>query len=805
MGRKKNNKHEEEEDEGDGEGFISLELDGHAKRSIAAIFLVLLSLIFSLGFFNAAGTLGDKLINLVGLVFGWGKYLAPFFLAFVALVLVRKRRTMTFYVAKIIGLMTIFVSILTLLHLLPFTTEDMAQAARDGIGGGFVGYAIAVGIASFAGKIAGTLIVLAVIFVGAIIAFNMSLVGIGDHVPTIKKPKLSMQLPLFGRRKKEDDDDEYEDDDEEYEDEEEGDGEEEAENNGDFDDDLDDADFDDDDTQGGGEEESDDEYEEESDDEVDEVDDEEEVAAPKKSKRAPRKTVKPQEPQEWRLPDLKPLKRSSGKAKGGDVKQSAEIIEETLSHFGIDVEVEQTTTGPTVTQYAFTPPSGVKLSKIVALNADLALALAAHPIRIEAPIPGKALVGIEVPNKETAMVRLRDLLDSDAFEEGESRLKLALGENVNGDYLITDLAKAPHMLVAGATGAGKSVAINSILLSLLYQNSPDDLKMILVDPKRVELSLYNGIPHLLCDVIVDNGKVLNALKWAVGEMERRYKLLQETGSRDLGSYNQKRDEGGVRTIVDEDTGDKVEEEMENLPVIVIVIDELADLMSSHGKEVEGAIVRIAQMARAIGIHLIVSTQRPSVEVITGLIKANLPTRVALRVATQIDSRTILDSPGAEKLVGHGDMLFSGPSSASAMRVQGVYVEEMEVKKVVDYIKKQNFDVDTDIGEDITGGGGLDENLGGVEGDGGGSDDALYEEAKNTVIETGKASTSYLQRRLRIGYSRAARLIDLLEENGIVGPANGSKPRDVLLGKDAAQGPQYDDAVGDQQERDQWQA
>ncbi len=479
------------------------------------------------------------------------------------------------------------------------------------------------------------------------------------------------------------------------------------------------------------------------------------------------------------------------------------------------MELEDIVIGPTVTQFSFRPQSGVKLTKITTLSADLALALATHPIRIEAPIPGKSLIGIEVPNKKTSMVRLRDLLSSDTFKKSEKKLLLALGQDVNGVNVLENLGKMPHLLVAGATGAGKSVTINSIILSLLYKNSPQDLKLILVDPKRVELSLYNGIPHLLSNVITDNSKVVNALKWAVTEMERRYALLEKVGTRDLESYNKKRKAGETYFEIDEDLGE-VEKTLENLPVIVIVIDEMADLMGTHNKEVESVIVRLAQMSRAIGIHLILSTQRPSVEVITGTIKANLPTRIALRVSTGIDSRTIIDRTGAEKLVGNGDMLFVGPTQQSPHRLQGVYVGEDEVKRVIDYIKDQAkkigaYDIDKDFNKEGSTTKNIHDEIVSVDFDtidmesnlnSSDSDlDPLFEDAKKTVIELGKASTSYLQRKLRIGYSRAARLIDELEEQGIVGPSEGSKGRKVLI-KNTSESVEKT-PIEEQVERDEW--
>ncbi|HVZ11191.1 MAG TPA: DNA translocase FtsK 4TM domain-containing protein [Candidatus Paceibacterota bacterium] len=470
----------------------------------------------------------------------------------------------------------------------------------------------------------------------------------------------------------------------------------------------------------------------------------------------------------WTLPPLDLLHEDQEEAVTGDINASATIIKRTLSNFGIDVEMGEVSIGPTVTQYTLRPAVGVKLSRIGALNSDLSLALAAHPIRIEAPIPGKSLVGIEVPNQKFAIIGLRDMFESDEYKKSKYFLPLALGRDVSGTPIFAGLEKMPHMLVAGATGTGKSVAINAILLSLLYKHSPDVLKLILVDPKRVELSLYNEIPHLITPVITDNKKVVGALKWAVNEMDRRYDQLSKIGSKDVFSYNAKMT----------DKGDPI------MPFIVIVIDELADLMSSYGRDVEAAIVRLAQMSRAVGIHLILSTQRPSVEVITGLIKANITSRVALQVASQIDSRTILDMAGAEKLLGKGDMLFLSGDTAKPRRIQGALVTEDEVHDVVKFIREQGAEMEVpadapslqvDFNAPASGAGGS-----GGDDDGG---DEMYGQAKEIVIQTQKASTSYLQRRLGLGYTRAARLLDLLEQNGVVGPANGAKPRDVYVRPD----------------------
>jgi len=462
----------------------------------------------------------------------------------------------------------------------------------------------------------------------------------------------------------------------------------------------------------------------------------------------------------WTPPNLDLLAATSTKADAGDVKHNARVIQQTLESFGISVTMGEVNVGPTVTQYTFTPPAGVKLTKITGLDTNLALSLAAHPIRIEAPIPGKSAVGVELPNKAIATVRLRDVLSSKEVMEQKTPLSFVLGRDVSGTPMTADLAKMPHMMIAGATGSGKSVMINALLTSLLYRNSPEEMKLILVDPKRVELGLYNDIPHLLTPVIVEPEKCISALKWAVAEMERRYKLLAEVGNRNIVEYNSAHKEDAM-------------------PYIVIVIDELADLMVMAAAEVEGLIVRLAQMARAVGIHLVLATQRPSVDVITGIIKANIPARLAFSVASQIDSRTILDQMGAEKLLGKGDMLFVSPEMIKPRRIQGVFVDEKETKAVTDFLRTErppsyNEDV---LAQKVTIGG---KTVGAGSGELGEPDDDMFDEAAEAVFRAGKASASMLQRRLRIGYARAARLLDLLEERGIIGPADGARPRDVLI-------------------------
>lgn len=460
---------------------------------------------------------------------------------------------------------------------------------------------------------------------------------------------------------------------------------------------------------------------------------------------------------DWTAPSISLLEATSTKADAGNIKENAAIIQNTLSSFGIDVAMGEVNIGPTVAQYTLKPSSGVKLQKITTLAHNLELSLAAHPIRIEAPIPGKSAVGVEIPNKSAATVRLKDIMASDEFKAAKSPLTFILGRDVTGDPGLADLAKMPHMLIAGATGSGKSVMINTFLTSLLYRNSPSDLKLILVDPKRVELSLYNGIPHLLSPVIVEPEKCISALKWAVAEMERRYRLFAEVGKRNISEYNQEKKEEGM-------------------PFIVVVIDELADLMSIAAADVEALIVRLAQMARATGIHLVLATQRPSVDVITGLIKANIPARIAFAVASQVDSRTILDQAGAEKLVGKGDMLFTSPEFMKPKRIQGSFVSEKETKAVTDYLRQAR---EPQYNDEVTT---QPVRMGGSRGGGDfdSPDDDMFEEAAETVIRSGKASASLLQRRLRVGYARAARLLDLLEERGVVGPPDGARPRDVLV-------------------------
>lgn len=464
---------------------------------------------------------------------------------------------------------------------------------------------------------------------------------------------------------------------------------------------------------------------------------------------------------EWQFPSLELLDAKQDKADAGDVKANAEIIKDTFGNFNIDVDVEGANVGPRVTQYTLKPPTGVKLTRLTALENNLALDLAATSIRMEAPIPGKRAVGIEVPNIKAATVTIHGLLSSSEWHEQKSPLGFVLGKDITGLPVVGELEKMPHLLIAGQTGSGKSVMINTLLTSLLYRNSPSDLKLILVDPKQVEMAPYRDIPHLLAPVITEPEKCISALKWAVAEMERRLKAFAEVGKRNIGEYNNVKKEEGM-------------------PYIVIVIDELADLMMMAARDVEALIVRLAQKARAAGIHLVIATQRPSVDVITGLIKANVPGRIAFTTISQVDSRTIIDQVGAEKLLGRGDLLFSIPEYMKPKRVQGALISDTETAKVCDFLRSQRppqYD-DEVISQPVqlNGRGSMVASIGQDDGD-----DPMLKDAVGVVATAGKASTSLLQRKLRVGYGRASRLMDIMEERGIIAGSDGTnRPREVLV-------------------------
>lgn len=772
-------------------------LGGDAKRSILAIFLFAFSILFFLAFIGQAGKFGESVGDGLGVALGFGKWLLVPLLVLVGLMLLRRHETTLSDRIKYTGLTLSFLAVLGLTHM--FVGEgkqELLAAAEDGLGGGYVGYWLTSFFVGAMGKVAAGVILLALFITGAIAAFNVSLLNwfeslqerwrkpLPETTPETplegtEETKLSLDpaLSLVGNVKTDEEkhtdgpsttlvpvvsaenvknirfvgDDIAPDQNE---------GDEALVKNVAFDDPA------------------------------------REPLRPVQRKRSKIR---------WELPPLDLLEATTGESAGVDIEQNKQIIINTLQYFGIAVEPGEALVGPTVTQYTFKPAVGVKLSRITALNNNLALALAAQHIRIEAPIPGKALIGIEVPNRLKTTVRLKDILESRDFRGRSSNLTLVLGQDVSGKAILADLGKMPHLLIAGTTRSGKSVCINTIILSLLYQNSPEDLKLILVDPKRVELSLYKSIPHLRTDVIVDNHKVVNVLKWAVSEMERRNRVLQESGSRDLFSYRDKVDRGERRRFVDPDTNELREEELEPLPLIVFIIDEMADLMVQHGKEVQSLIIRLAQMGRAVGVHLILATQRPEVNVVTGLIKANMPARISFKLKSQIDSRTILDTGGAEKLLGNGDMLYSSAEASSLKRIQGVYVSEQEVKAVVDFLLQQKEEKGYDeIGEDLGGSGGgsaplnLDAPAGGE-----GSGDEMYERAKQITIETQNPSTTHLQMMLEIGYPRAARLTQLLLKNGIIG--NNEAGKRAVLVQSLEEGKQYgDDPLADQAAREKWQ-
>lgn len=804
MGRKKKSISEETSDDNE----VSKEerkssLKGDAKRSIAAVFSVAFAVLFSLGYFGAAGSLGEIFDSMMRALFGWGKWIVPPLLILLAVFFMKRGKATLSDWVKLLGFSLLFLSVLGFFHLyLGDTQESLLQAAEDGRGGGYLGFGLAALFIAFTGKTAGAVILFTLFLIGLIAAFNVSLHRAFEYAgKSIFRERDSDASP----------------------------GDEESEDEPILSEDASDEvslsqDFSPSETAEieaapgeqnissisiDGEEEDDNvsaiakvSFDDDTDDVKEISSDEGREEKPKRKRRASSYA--------WQLPSTDLLEKGGDKGQGGDIEKNKNTIQHTLKYFGIEVEPGEVQVGPAVTQYSFKPAVGVKLSKITTLNNDISLALAKHPIRIEAPIPGKSLIGFEVPNAGKALVRLREAFLSKEYAEKKAPLLMVVGQDVSGKYMMANLAKMPHVLVAGSTGSGKSVCINTMLLSLLYQNSPEDLKLILVDPKRVELSFYNGVPHLKSNVITDNARVVNALKWSVGEMEKRYKILEQAKVRDIESYYEKRSRG-EKLLVPREEGGLEEEDMPHLPYIVIVIDEMADLMSSHGKEVERLIVRLAQMSRAIGIHLILATQRPEVTVITGLIKANVPARMAFTVRSQIDSRTILDTGGAEKLLGSGDLLFTMPGMQQPRRLQGVFVSEGEVRKVVDFLKKQKEELGAeDIGEDFSLGeeGSADDIFAPApEGQMHGDVDPMYEQAKQLVIETRRAATTFLQTRLGIGYSRGARLMELLEQNGVIGPSNGAKPREILIGKDGERiGAQYgDDPMAEQIARDKWQS
>lgn len=704
----------------------SLELNERAKRSIFIVLLLVLGLISVLGLFDLSGHFGAFIAKWLSLIFGFGKWLVPLIFLYWALILIRqKRKPLTF--TDYLGLGLLFISYQTLFHFF-LDPKVWVTTVQKGIGGGYIGLYLSQLFFYIVGFWGGVLVLFALLLISLVLVSNTSLsrlIGQESVWAKIFRPFAIFFRNLFS-------------------------GEEENKAGREF---VDEA-----------REEILSAWQKKevtASSAKEEEEDELSAAVLKKDKpKVQEKIVWPKRLIKIDMP-LELLNNKFSKAIGGDTEANALKIQKTLEKFGIPVEMGETKVGPTVTQYTFRPAEGVKLSRITTLNNDLSLALAAHPIRIEAPIPGKSLVGVEVPNRAKAVVGLREILEDGSFKARKNNLFIALGKDVAGTAWLYDLTRMPHLLVAGATNSGKSVCLNAIIVSLLYQNNPEDLRFIMVDPKRVELPTYNGIPHLLTPVITDVNKTINALKWCLNEMERRYDILNKSGKRNIQSYNATA--------------------KEKLPYIVFIIDELADFMMTSGKDMEAAIIRLAQMSRAIGIHLILATQRPSVDVITGLIKANVPTRIAFATASLVDSKTILDSSGAEKLLGAGDMLFMTAEFSKPKRIQGAYLSDSEINDVVNYIKEKSGAAE--YLEGITDrqkvGGNAGVGLDGNHGD----EDELFEAAKEIIVKAGKASTSMLQRRLSIGYGRAAKILDMLEEAGIIGPSNGAKPREVMISRE----------------------
>lgn len=685
-------------------------LGDDVRQSVMAIVIAAVGAVITLAFFGLAGGFGMWLDGVLAAALGIARIVVPAILFLLAIdVVFRDKQLVTFRgVASLLLFLLALNGILNMLFAGSATSGDALKSA-----GGFFGLIVSQYLVSALGGFAAFIVAFAVLLASCVLLFNVSIRSLA-----------TLPLSVFGGFSKKDDVAEDEEEEEML--------------------------FDERRKMQAGADES----VASEDIEEDDVDDEEpqEKKKPMVYNGNAEHVMTTRERRTIEIP-LDLLEHKSSESKSGDLERGTELIIKTLHQFGIDVEVEEVRVGPTITQYALKPPIGIKLARIVALQNDLALALAAHPIRIEAPIPGKSLVGIEVPNQTIGRVSLRELLESKEFKHRKSSFSVPLGKDITGATQMMMVERAPHMLVAGATGSGKSVCLNDIIISLLYQNGPDDLKFIMVDPKRVELSVYAGIPHLLIPPIVKADEAINALKWAVREMERRLDHLAKFGAKDIDSYNAK--------------------SKERMPRIVIVIDELADLMSQSKRDVEAVIVRIAQMARAAGIHLILATQRPSVDVITGTIKANIPTRLAFAVASQVDSKTILDVGGADKLLGRGDMLISTPELSKPKRAQGAYVAESEIERVVAFLKEES---EPDYNYQITEAG---NGSGGVSLDPSDSD-TLLDDAIEIAVDAGKVSTSFLQRRMKIGYSRAARIVDLMEKLGIVGPADGAKPREVLV-------------------------
>lgn len=732
---------------------FDISLHPETRRSVGIVFVFAFAALLFLSVFDLAGVVGQEMKDGLSHVFGWDKLLLPFFFAAWGVYLTSPDRLPMRFV-NVVGILLFFLSLNPLTHLASFGVVPVHETAIQ-LAGGKLGEAIALPFSQMVGLSGAIALLFGLLIISLLLMFNATLQEVLFVVGWIWKAVEYIGSRLFAlfqawrasRAEQERPDTVLMDDvkpssaqavqpplpAQEF-------------------------------LKTSDEEVSDEDVQEPRSINPIDVD-----VVPKKKKHYPRVEI-----------PIDLLERRDQKPTAGDIVRNKEVIRRTLETFGIPVEMSEIAVGPTVTQFSLKPANGVKLTRITSLHNDLALALAAHPIRIEAPIPGKSLVGVEVPNQSVATVGVREILESREYRERKSSISFALGKDVSGKPWVADLGKMPHLLVAGATGSGKSVCLNAIVVSFLYANGPDDLKLIMVDPKRVELQVYNGIPHLVTPVITKVPETVNALKWALREMDRRYDLLAKFGVRDLATYNQR---------VPQD----------KLPHLVIVIDELADLMITAAADVEGPIVRLAQMSRAVGIHLVLATQRPSVDVITGLIKANIPARIAFAVASATDSRTILDQQGAEKLLGRGDMLLSTAELSMPKRLQGVFVSDVEIARVVDFIKSKYEPADYDYSVVQKASGQSGTVLGGSVDDE--DSDPLIPEAKEEILRAGKASASLLQRRLKVGYARAARLLDLLEQEGFIGPGDGAKPREILKAEFSRQTAPSSSMVMDQEEDD----
>ncbi len=715
-----------------------LEINHQAQKSILVVLVFVFSLLAFLSLFNLSGQFGQFLDRWLSLIFGFGKWLVPLIFFFWG-VLLASNKIISLKISDYLGLFFLFISYQTLFHFF-LPTVDKLSLIEEGVGGGYIGYYLDQAFLYVLGFWGGLIVLIGLSLISLVLVFDTSLtalIGKESFLGRFFKWFIKTWSQLFTFKNK--GNKELENDALRTAAEDQLSQEEDILNTWQQRNLIDPNSEDDESLRG-----------------ADETEFREEVVKTPVAK-VQEKIAWPKRKIKIDLP-IELLNNKFSKAIGGNTENNAAKIKHTLENFGINVEMGETKVGPTVTQYTFKPAEGVKLSRITTLNNDLSLALAAHPIRIEAPIPGKSLVGVEVPNAAKAIVGLREILEDDVFKKRKHNMMIAVGKDVAGTSWIYDLTRMPHLLVAGATNSGKSVCLNTIIISLLYQNSPDTLRFIMVDPKRVELPAYNGIPHLLTPVVTEVSKTINALKWCLNEMDHRYDLLNRSSCKNIQSYNQKA--------------------KENLPYIVFIIDELADFMMTAGKEMEAAVIRLAQMSRAVGIHLILATQRPSVDVITGLIKANIPARIAFSVTSLVDSKTILDMSGAEKLLGQGDMLLTTAELSKPKRIQGAFVSDDEINDIINYIKEKGGEAEYLEGvtdrQKVSGVAGV--GLDGTHGD----EDELLVEARDIILKANKASTSLLQRRLSIGYGRAAKILDMLEQAGIIGPANGSRPREILI-------------------------